>query len=152
MQGYAGSAEEQCGQAHKLDDPQFTGSACFNGYIQNMNHEIDIEIPANCMGTDNVCNNADGSCAGDYKYGLEHARGAEESGCRLSALMSTSLLLVLVACDDCDEVAITDVVTVCRGVWEVIPKGLDYRQHPPDCFTLHPCAVLCCCLRAAPPT
>ncbi len=31
-----------------------------------MNHEIDIEIPASCMNTPNVCNGPGGSCAGDY--------------------------------------------------------------------------------------
>jgi hypothetical protein len=47
-----------------VDDPQFAGSASFAGYIQVNNHEIDIEIPANCMNTPNVCK--EGSCAGDY--------------------------------------------------------------------------------------
>lgn len=29
-------------------------------------HEVDIEVPANCKNTENVCNNADGTCAGAY--------------------------------------------------------------------------------------
>ncbi len=63
-QGYAGSTAQQCGQIHSVDDPQFAGSASFAGYVQVNNHEIDIEIPANCENTPNVCK--DGSCAGDY--------------------------------------------------------------------------------------
>ena len=54
---------QHCGQIHSVDDPQFTGSASFDGYIQDYNHEIDIEIPANCEKT-TVC---PGTCAGDYK-------------------------------------------------------------------------------------
>ena len=37
------------------DDPQFLGEASFAGYLTKVNHEIDIEIPANCQGTVNVC-------------------------------------------------------------------------------------------------
>ena len=56
----------QCGMRHSAqhgdpsaswigDDPQFLGEASFAGYKTEVNHEIDIEIPANCQGTPNVC-------------------------------------------------------------------------------------------------
>lgn len=64
--GYEGSPEQTCGKDHTEDDPQWIGSASFTDFIQQTNHEIDIEVPANCMGTGNVCDGADGSCAGDY--------------------------------------------------------------------------------------
>ncbi len=63
FQGYAGSPEQACGEKHSVDDPQFFGSASFTDYIQQTNHEIDIEIPASCLSTPNVCPK---NCIGDY--------------------------------------------------------------------------------------
>ena len=57
---------------HILPDPQFLGNDTFGGWTTMVNHEIDIEIPANCVNTSNVCNNdvpgVDGakSCIGDF--------------------------------------------------------------------------------------
>jgi hypothetical protein len=63
-----------CGAAHAAvgPDPQFLGNDTFGGWVTMTNHEIDIEIPANCAGTANVCNNSvpgiEGAkaCIGDY--------------------------------------------------------------------------------------
>lgn len=54
----------ECGAQHLKvgPDPQFLGSNSFSGYTTQLNHEIDIEIPANCEKT-TVC---DPSCEGDY--------------------------------------------------------------------------------------
>ena len=38
-----------CG--HDGDDPQFLGNLSLTSWVNEINHEIDIEIPANCMGT-----------------------------------------------------------------------------------------------------
>jgi hypothetical protein len=42
--------------------------SAFVRYVQQTNHEIDFEVPANCMNTPNVCNNDLGTCAGDYRF------------------------------------------------------------------------------------
>jgi hypothetical protein len=47
---------EACGALHASDDPQFLGNDSIAGWVTTVNHEIDIEIPANCEGTANVCN------------------------------------------------------------------------------------------------
>lgn len=47
-QGWDTSPYGMCGREH-LDvgaDPQFMGSATFDGYTTQVNHEIDIEVPA----------------------------------------------------------------------------------------------------------
>ena len=54
-----------CGKTHSASDPQFLGSATSTGWETKRNDEIDIEIPANCMNTPNVCPDGKG-CAGDY--------------------------------------------------------------------------------------
>lgn len=54
-----------CGAQHKAADPQFLGNSTFGGWETTVNHEIDIEIPANCANTDNVCNEP-GSVNGSY--------------------------------------------------------------------------------------
>lgn len=48
----------QCGKQHFQvgDDPQFLGNNSIGGWVTTTNHEIDIEIPANCVGRTNVCN------------------------------------------------------------------------------------------------
>jgi len=62
----------QCGAMHSESDPQFLGNDTFGGWATMVNHEIDIEIPANCVGSYSVCNKSDSglpgvlSCAGDY--------------------------------------------------------------------------------------
>ena len=63
----------ECAIRHKdTPDPQFLGNNTFGGWTTMTNHEIDIEIPANCAGTANICNttvpNVPGakSCIGDY--------------------------------------------------------------------------------------
>ena len=62
----------QCGILHPSADPQFLGNHTFGGWETTVNHEIDIEIPANCEGTANVCNKdvpgvpGAKSCLGDY--------------------------------------------------------------------------------------
>lgn len=62
----------ECAAKHSIPDPQFLGNATFGGWTTMVNHEIDIEIPANCENTTNVCNkDVPGvpgalSCAGDY--------------------------------------------------------------------------------------
>ena len=62
--GWNDTVAQQCGDAHETDDPQFLGSFSSTGYQSKRNDEIDIEIPANCVNTPNVCSN--GTCAGDY--------------------------------------------------------------------------------------
>lgn len=71
---YVGSATAKCGAAHSSRgaDPQFLGSASFSGYQTVLNHEIDIEIPAGCDKTANVCSG--GTCAGMYKSVASHPR------------------------------------------------------------------------------
>jgi hypothetical protein len=49
----------ECGGNHSSDDPQFLGNASIDGWVTMVNHEIDIEIPANCIGQLNVCNVSD---------------------------------------------------------------------------------------------
>lgn len=68
---YFTSDAGKCGWLHRSagPDPQFLGSSSFSGYTTQLNHEIDIEIPAGCHATPNVCNGSDGSCAGLYKCG-----------------------------------------------------------------------------------
>lgn len=63
--GWGTSVQGNCGMKHLKvgPDPQFVGSQTFDGYEVLVNHEIDIEIPANCEKTSNVCNP---SC--DYDY------------------------------------------------------------------------------------
>eukprot|EP00750_Incisomonas_marina_P022064 INCI4835.5.p1 GENE.INCI4835.5~~INCI4835.5.p1 ORF type:complete len:485 (+),score=44.94 INCI4835.5:206-1660(+) len=61
----------ECGGNHSSDDPQFLGNASIGGWTTMLNHEIDIEIPANCVGQLNVCNvtapdNVTGTCVGQY--------------------------------------------------------------------------------------
>jgi len=46
----------ECGGNHTHDDPQFLGNYSIGGWTTMLNHEIDIEIPANCVGQLNVCN------------------------------------------------------------------------------------------------
>jgi len=62
--GWNGTVAQSCGDSHAGDDPQFLSSLSSTGYQSSRNDEIDIEIPANCVNTPNVCSN--GSCAGDY--------------------------------------------------------------------------------------
>ena len=63
---------KQCGDQHAESDPQFIGNYTFGGWETTVNHEIDIEIPANCAATPNVCDRdvpgvpGAKSCAGDY--------------------------------------------------------------------------------------
>ena len=63
---------KQCGEQHVESDPQFLGNNTFGGWETTVNHEIDIEIPANCAATPNVCNRdvpgvpGAKSCTGDY--------------------------------------------------------------------------------------
>ena len=63
----------ECASQHAGDpDPQFLGNDTFGGWTTMVNHEIDIEIPANCVNTSNVCNNdvpgvpGAKSCIGDF--------------------------------------------------------------------------------------
>jgi len=65
-EGYFSTAAYACAQKHSKPDPQFLGSASFSGYVTIVGHEIDWEVPGGCHNTPNVCNNADGSCAGLY--------------------------------------------------------------------------------------
>lgn len=63
------SPASACGRAHDDigGDPQFLGDASFSGYRTELNHEIDIEIPASCLHTGDVCKHPkDGTCAGQY--------------------------------------------------------------------------------------
>lgn len=46
--------EQQCASTHAVPDSQFTGNSSINSWKTQVNHEIDIEIPANCMDT-SVC-------------------------------------------------------------------------------------------------
>ena len=62
-----------CAIIHQHDpDPQFLGNHTFGGWTTMVNHEIDIEIPANCVNTENVCNKdvpgvpGAKSCIGDF--------------------------------------------------------------------------------------
>lgn len=75
---------EQCGQQHAhrhRDDPQFLGSDSFGGWMTTVNHEIDIEIPANCEATHNVCNSTDKNCAGLYNsVNLNNYQYTQNSG------------------------------------------------------------------------
>jgi hypothetical protein len=63
---------EECGKQHEDSDPQFLGNSTFGGWETTVNHEIDIEIPANCEGSTNVCGRevpgvkGAKSCNGDY--------------------------------------------------------------------------------------
>ena len=45
---------KQCGDQHAESDPQFIGNHTVGGWETTVNHEIDIEIPANCAATPNV--------------------------------------------------------------------------------------------------
>lgn len=49
-----GSDQQQCMGKHSSPDPQFPNNASINSWKVEINHEIDIEIPANCEGT-TVC-------------------------------------------------------------------------------------------------
>ena len=66
------SRPSECGRNHSTPDPQFLGNDSFTGWVTTVNHEIDIEIPANCVNTSNVCDSevpgAPGarSCNGDF--------------------------------------------------------------------------------------
>ena len=74
---------EQCGQQahHHQDDPQFLGSHSFGGWMTTVNHEIDMEIPANCEGTHNVCNNSNKTCARMYNsINLNNYQYTQNSG------------------------------------------------------------------------
>jgi len=55
-----------CAASHETEDPQFLGALSSTGYQSHRNDEIDIEIPANCINTPNVCPNKTAGCAGDY--------------------------------------------------------------------------------------
>tara|TARA_B110000208_G_C11722447_1_gene413314 strand:- start:362 stop:805 length:444 start_codon:yes stop_codon:yes gene_type:complete len=54
--GLPAISPQACGALHTEDDPQFLGNNSIAGWVTTVNHEIDIEIPANCEGTSNVCN------------------------------------------------------------------------------------------------
>lgn len=60
----------QCGANHTEDDPQFLANHSIGGWTTIINHEIDIEIPANCVGQLSVCNVTEagvpGTCVGQY--------------------------------------------------------------------------------------
>ena len=59
------------------DDPQFLGNLSLTSWINEINHEIDIEIPANCMGT-TVCDEPQLPCqAAD---GFKHCNQTDRQG------------------------------------------------------------------------
>jgi hypothetical protein len=57
--------EQQCASTHAVPDSQFTGNSSINSWKTQVNHEIDIEIPANCMGTSCPVRAA---CYGDHPF------------------------------------------------------------------------------------